>query len=1140
MSASERTENPETECLAFAFDPVQVMIMDHIAELKDAAASGKLVVVLGAGVSLSIASPITPAKSWTDLLRNALIFANEAGHVDDAQHKRQLEALNSGDMDELLGAAQFVSRKLGSRKGLLYGRWLEDEFSKQKVLSSAPMKSALIAMCKSRIPLCTLNYDTLIERATKSNSIAMNDPRSVLSWARRERSDILHLHGLWSASDTVVLGISDYEEAVNDEFRTALQQSLALFNRLVFIGCGDTLYDPNFSSLLHWLKDVIGASGLQHYALVRDTEVEPKLRDSLWQGLVRPIGYGPNHENLPNFIVDHLLPATAKRKSRANHEAVDAEVIQSYRKQIILESGKMTIEGVRADADTAKQKFELEKLFVPLSVRAVPPEYAPNDPDKEEKLKEWLEENSAPLTFGDALRQNDRLALLALPGGGKTLLLKRLAVAYADPERHGKTGDRLPEADLLPLLIRCREWRNYITLPISTMISRMAEITGNKALSGLLEALSARLKSGRILLLVDGLDEIHSDSDRCIFVSNLENFLDENRKVKLVVTSREAGFALVAPALMRFCSRWRIAPLTPDTIKLLCSHWHALMGASIGSADDETRDVVEAINQNGALQRLAENPLLLTMLLVVKHGYGRLPPDRVTLYERAVEVLLDTWNIHGHAALNPREAVPQIAYVAFRLMQQGRQTATESELLALIEECRREVPLVRLYAKDSPSEFLKRVELRSSLILEAGKSSEGGKIVSFYQFRHLTFQEYMAAIASVEGHYAGYREENSSLFPIKEKLLSEEWKEVVPMAAVLAKKRASAIINELLSVGEKDEADFFANAAHDERYEWGTSYRLPSSISRLMQCLVEEAEVSQENLDRSARLISTFAHGCRSQENWAALMRGPFGQTVFDEAWRLFVEDILPKQSWIRNTVALMAALRKPIEIWVTNEGTELIRSMLVSDSTSLRSQGAAIVCGIFWHDNAAMMTAMTTLRPYLEANVIRDDPPYSTHAIWALGMLFSRRHDAGIEMPHLSAPAMDKLKSLLVASKDLDADIVPFTFSIAPLVPITIWSTTLTAAEKARFRKVLKRNEGETSERRSPAEALVMLFYYARITLKPDLVEDTLTFRSLETEDVEMLRYFSIDQETIAELLESSYQRHERMRKHRLRLSKP
>jgi hypothetical protein len=76
-------------------------------------------------------------------------------------------------------------------------------------------------------------------------------------------------------------------------------------------------------------------------------------------------------------------------------------------------------------------------------------------------------------------------------------------------------------------------------------------------------------------------------------------------------------------------------------------------------------------------------------------------------------------------------------------MNKGKQTATEKELLTLLEEARERMPQIRRYAKDSPDQFLKRVELRSSLLVEAGHQLEGSRTVPFYQFRHLTFQEHL-------------------------------------------------------------------------------------------------------------------------------------------------------------------------------------------------------------------------------------------------------------------------------------------------------------------------------------------------------------------------------------------------------------
>ena len=518
-------------------------------------------------------------------------------------------------------------------------------------------------MFDAGIPICTLNYDTLLEAVTGAPTVELHETYKVNAWMRGESRSILHLHGTWQSPASCVLGIRDYEATLKDDVRDLIQRSLAAFSHLLFIGCGDTFSDPNFSALTHWLKSKLKGTNLQHIALVRASELSRRNADPAWAGFVDPISFGAHHDDLPSFLLSYFPVGNATSRARSSVVAASSEaaIIEAYRAYLLKDCGQMTIEGVRADMDTAQRRFDLEKLFVPLQVLACPPEFPADDPQRETKLAKWMKKNQELVSFGQVFSKGQSLALLALPGGGKTLLLKRIAVAYADPRRRGASSDELPDSNFIPLLIRCREWRAHITLPISTLLSKLPEITGQESLSGLAAALVPHLEKGRVLLLIDGLDEIHNDAERATFVEHLESFLETYNLTRVVVTSREAGFNLVAPSLSRFCQRWRLAPLADNAIISLCGHWHRLMSGDSPEAIADGSEVAQLLLRSPPLRRLAENPLLLTMLLVVKRGAGRLPPDRVSLYERAVEVLLDTWNIKGHSSLSPKEAVPQRA-----------------------------------------------------------------------------------------------------------------------------------------------------------------------------------------------------------------------------------------------------------------------------------------------------------------------------------------------------------------------------------------------------------------------------------------------------------------------------------------------
>ena len=747
----------------------------------------------------------------------------------------------------------------------------------------------------------------------------------------------------------------------------------------------------------------------------------------------------------------------------------------------------MTIEGVRADMDTAQRRFDLERLFVPLKVLPSPPDIPETDPQREQKLLEWQEKNKKPRPFGRVFAKHKRLALLALPGGGKTLLLKRLAVAYGDRDRRRASEDALPGFDLTPVLIRCREWREYIHYPIVTLLKSLPDITGQPMLAGLSDALLPLFKKGKILLLVDGLDEIHDDARRSTFVEHLEAFLEEYKLTRLIVTSREAGFSLVAPCLARFCARWRVAPLEEDAITALCSHWHRLMGGDSPQAQAESREFAHNLLRNESLRRLAENPLLLTMLLVVKHGAGRLPPDRVSLYGRAVEVLLDTWNIKGHDPLNPKEAVPQLACVAFQLMRAGRQTATGKDLLILLEEAREKVPQIRRYAKDSPADFLTRVELRSSLLVEAGRQADGKDTVPFYQFRHLTFQEYLAAVAVVEGHYIEYEKGDSILTPLEPYLTLEEWKEVIPMSSVLARKQAEPIMAALVLKGNQLRQKVAANENFPGKQEWtGYPPKMPAPVARLAQCLVEEAEAAPETLTAILQLLAFFARGCRSAEDWGALSRGPYGEELLHQVWLLYRSMEFPDETWIKNTFAAIAALRLLKPLKDSREVLTEMQRLLKSQNTEETARALAAWAGYMYIGEKIEFGGALPAGQWLsdvEEYIFHDEPSIWLLATWAWALGRSR-----IDAELLPAPPtalLDCLLSRFLSDFREGAGMSSFALTQAPL-PRGAWKPILTEKQSQRVRE--GRGDEPDSEHYMRIAGLMIAFYAGTVWSEEEL----------------------------------------------------
>ncbi len=972
----------------------------HVLE---SAAKGELVAIMGTGVSLSLTSGKIRALSWKGLVEDGLAHAVKKSLITEKQAAGWLNnQLASDDLDDLLSAAEFVGRKLGAPKDELYQRWLEGIFSPVKPDNDA-MRSAVLALHRARVPLVTLNYDHLLESVTGLPAITLspaNRPR-VTAWMRRDsqHTGILHLHGSYTEPATCVLGIRDYDKTTHDSVRHFFQTDLAAIKRLLFIGCGDTLADPNFSALITWLRQHLPGSSLQHYVLVEDGDLARRHGDKAWHGFAEPLSYGTGHAALPGGLLERFEPlADSITKSASKSAPASAppaalpsgpsheELIKGYMQFLISDCGQLTLEGMPTDYDLGRQRFDLERLFVPLDIKpCLPDDSGSMDLETRKRLASpYLEplksipindisclslsheintwklgirsQIISPASFGVVFSKYKHLALLALPGGGKTILLKRLAIAYADRSRRPKSNDKLPNLDLIPVVIRCREWREHIQFPLPTLLKHLPDIIGHPDLEGLHQALMPLFASGQILLLVDGLDEIHDDVKRATFVNHLEAFIQMHSRTRLVVTSREAGFSLVAPTLSRFCTQWNIAPLDSYAIEDLCRRWRTQMMGETAEAVADIQSVLDHLISTAPLQRLAENPLLLTMLLVVRQNAGgRLPLNRVNLYDRAVEVLLDTWNIKGHAPLSLKEAIPQLAYVAYEMMRAGKQTITEPELLQMLVNARHDVHQAKLYAQSPPDAFLRRVEVRSSLLVQAGYQRERGQTVPIYQFRHLTFQEYLAAVAAADGHYRNHRPNHSVLNPLNQYLLSNEWKEVIPMAAVLAGKDTEKLIIKLTRLAIRQDLGSHARQT-------------------LINCFKEEAQSTPTVTSKALSYIAQSTFYCQFQSDAGSLGNGLYKEHYFQQCWRIYLDRwhpltsdyfryyyaaIFKKQRFSSDPLNLIyasicanvASVAWEHEIFEQASGPLPIMERLTSDNDENLAKGLLIVAGICLRD---------------------------------------------------------------------------------------------------------------------------------------------------------------------------------------------
>src|SRR5439155_20880586 len=170
-----------------------------------------------------------------------------------------------------------------------------------------------------------------------------------------------------------------------------------------------------------------------------------------------------------------------------------------------------------------------------------------------------------------------------------------------------------------PLFFRCRELRGLARGSFAELLEAVAQRERVRQHTATFRALVDReLLAGRVLLLVDGLDEISDPGDRAAFVCTLRTALQAYPDIAMVVTSREAGFRHVAAHLAPVCTHATLSPFDADDIRRLSVAWHREVAGDTDKVRIDAEGLAATIVRNDRINRLAVNPLLLTTLLSVK------------------------------------------------------------------------------------------------------------------------------------------------------------------------------------------------------------------------------------------------------------------------------------------------------------------------------------------------------------------------------------------------------------------------------------------------------------------------------------------------------------------------------------------
>ena len=351
-------------------------------------------------------------------------------------------------------------------------------------------------------------------------------------------------------------------------------------------------------------------------------------------------------------------------------------------------------------------------------------------------LKAFKASDRSLIEAENAVQKYRRLVVKGAPGSGKSMLLKYLALSYSDSYSEGRFKNLL--ARPVPILLELNRL-NEANLTVEKLEQHLVEACDRHNFPKANRFISQGLKDGRLLLLLDGLDEV-SSSVRSSVVRCLKDFLElENyKKCRVIITCRTAVYH--NEFVDNTEETLEIDEFSDQQMRRFLQAWKSEM-----PPEKSVEQLIQNLRAKPKIMALARNPLLLTIIAYLYTDTPFvLPHSRAEFYTQATNVLLELRdqerNISNqYTGLNKRRVLQHLALYAqnsTNRQQQDRRSLLDSEVW---EQVKQVLPSLNLEPKEANS-IVDEIVKRSGLLLRI----DGGQR---YYFPHLTLQEYFVAAA---------------------------------------------------------------------------------------------------------------------------------------------------------------------------------------------------------------------------------------------------------------------------------------------------------------------------------------------------------------------------------------------------------
>lgn len=341
-------------------------------------------------------------------------------------------------------------------------------------------------------------------------------------------------------------------------------------------------------------------------------------------------------------------------------------------------------------------------------------------------------------TVSDLLDCKENLVVLGGPGTGKSTFLKYIMYQFLKEDIFFKDTNMYRP---IPIFV---ELKNYLkTLEggggLKEYILKSIQENG-KLIKISKEDIELMIEKNLVIIFFDGLDEVFDVELKIKIKEEIELLVKFHENLRVIITSRKEGYTEISFEGDSSFVEAEIMNFNADKIEEYVQKWYLFEEEN----PDKRKIKINEFNdeKNKIDETLLENPLLLSLIIILFTNNGEVPTSKLEIYESCTKTLIIDWEekkslpvaLEGNLLENKENILVNLAYWQYCKLSEEKEKIVSYHVKKEIASVIQKLGLIEneIRADKFSSIFLDYIQRRS--------------IYFENNFTHKTFLEYYTAL----------------------------------------------------------------------------------------------------------------------------------------------------------------------------------------------------------------------------------------------------------------------------------------------------------------------------------------------------------------------------------------------------------